>query len=609
MRRLFESMYRQERGRAWNRCPADRFMPRDSRLDQVVHTDTRFTFSPYSSLEAWERRKKQLRSQILIASGLFPEPVRCDLAPHVFDETVHGDFRTAKFTINSYPGFEVTGNLFIPHGAPRPAEGYPAILNPHGHWDSGRLEHSTMCSVIARCVNFAKMGFVAVSYDMVGYEDSLQVSHSFGLQEGLEQWGISGFGLQLWNSLRVLDFVCGLAYVNADKIGCTGASGGGTQAFMLAAVDDRIRALAPVNMVSLLMQGGCSCENAPLLRAGTNNLELAAMAAPRPMLLVGSSGDWTKDLLSVDAPAIRSVYALYGKQDRLEAFFHSAEHNYNYIARHVVYGFFLRQFMDQDQEWTEQPADIDPGALRLYPDDKLPGDKAIRDDRQLAQAIVAARREAFAGFWDSRPDAEAELKSALAYVLNLREHSVQAVTHDQRTEGDSSLTRGFLDAGGGERIPFAHFKASGEAAERVQLIIARNGIREAMERFSIRDDADVFVVEPFLWGSWQSPAAQAGRNWTRAEFFTAFNYADDVLRINDVYSALLYLRGQYKEINILAEGAAACLVCALSAFAPEASPYAAHGLGALYLPLVQGLGGEQLMERLLKSREAGDRSV
>ena len=74
-----------------------------------------------------------------------------------------------------------------------------------------------------------------------------------------------------------------LPEVDGQRLAVTGASGGGTQTFLLAAVDDRVHAAAPVNMVSFIMQGGCPCENAPGLRVGTSNVEIAAMMAPRPM--------------------------------------------------------------------------------------------------------------------------------------------------------------------------------------------------------------------------------------------------------------------------------------------------------------------------------------
>ena len=149
------------------------------------------------------------------------------------------------------------------------------------------------------------------TYDMVGYNDSRQLPHTFGGQrENL--WGLSLAGLQLWNSIRALDFLQSLPLRRrATRIGVTGASGGGTQTFLLAAVDDRVAVAAPVNMISLHMQGGCLCENQPGLRLDTTNVEIAATIAPRPLLMVSATGDWTTNTMELEYPAVRALYALF----------------------------------------------------------------------------------------------------------------------------------------------------------------------------------------------------------------------------------------------------------------------------------------------------------
>ena len=125
-------------------------------------------------------------------------------------------------------------------------------------------------------------------------------------------WGLSIAGLQLWSGIRGLDFLETLAYVRRDALGATGASGGGTQTFLLAAVDERVKAAVPVNMISLHMQGGCLCENLPGLRLDTNNVEIAATIAPRPLLMISASGDWTTNTMEREYPAVRALYSLVG---------------------------------------------------------------------------------------------------------------------------------------------------------------------------------------------------------------------------------------------------------------------------------------------------------
>ena len=216
----------------------------------------------YRDREEWLQRKESLRKQILVAAGLWPQPQKTPLNSQIFDRLDRDGYSIEKAYFESYPGFFVTGNLYRPIGKTGP---FPGVLSPHGHWAYGRLENSELCSVPARCINLAKQGYVVFSYDMVGYNDSQQVDHRY-LKEREELWGFGSLGLHLWNSIRCVDFLESLPEVDKARLGCTGASGGGTQTFLLTAVDDRIAVSAPVNMISAHMQGGDVCENAPNLK-------------------------------------------------------------------------------------------------------------------------------------------------------------------------------------------------------------------------------------------------------------------------------------------------------------------------------------------------------
>jgi hypothetical protein len=122
----------------------------------------------------------------------------------------------------------------------------------------------------------------------------------FGTNDIDQLWGISLMGLQLWDSIKALDFLISLPYVDKSRIGCTGASGGGTQTFMLGAVDDRLAVLAPTVMVLPFNAGCCSCENMPGLRIEYSNMEIAAVPAPKPQIFIAAKGDWTKTFMTIE---------------------------------------------------------------------------------------------------------------------------------------------------------------------------------------------------------------------------------------------------------------------------------------------------------------------
>jgi dienelactone hydrolase len=369
------------------------------------------TFQPpsYTSAEAWKRRAAYLREHILVSAGLFPMPERSPLSPRIFGEIKKTDYTVSKVYFESLPGFFVTGNLYRPIGQGP----FPAILTPHGHWAYGRLENTTLNSVPGRAINLARQGYVVFTHDMVGYGDSQQLPHTFGgRRENL--WGLSLAGLQVWNTIRAMDFLEDLPYVRRDAIGVTGESGGGTQTFLLAAVDDRVAVAAPVNMISLHMQGGCLCENPPGLRLDTTNVEIAATIAPRPLLMIAASGDWTKNTLEQEYPAVRRIYSLLDAPDRVHAVRMDAEHNYNRESREAMYAWMARwlQKAPPDTKRPERSFTADaPADLMVFHQRPLPGN-AITAAELTFNWIEAARRQLAAM---SQEDARKALRHVLGY--------------------------------------------------------------------------------------------------------------------------------------------------------------------------------------------------
>ena len=370
------------------------------------------TFAPPNeiSLEAWKVRAAHLRERILASAGLSPMPAKGPLNTVVFGEVPHKEYTVSKVYFESLPGFYVTGNLYRPMGTGP----FPAILSPHGHWAYGRLENSDLASVPGRAINLAQQGFVVFTYDMIGYNDSRQLTHTFGgARENL--WGLSLAGLQLWNSIRGLDFLESLSYVRRDAIGATGASGGGTQVFLLAAVDDRVAVAAPVNMISLRMQGGCLCENMPNLRLDTTNVEIASVIAPRPLLMVSATGDWTSNTLEREYPAVKRVYALFGAEERVHGVRFEAPHNYNRNSREAMYSWMARwlQQAAPDTRRTERNFTPDPLAdVLVFHQRALP--RGAQRSEQITEGWIAAARQQ----WQTAgPEAlQRSLRHALAYA-------------------------------------------------------------------------------------------------------------------------------------------------------------------------------------------------
>ncbi|GAA4312347.1 alpha/beta hydrolase family protein [Compostibacter hankyongensis] len=330
---------------------------RDERLLTMRGIDNIYQMPAYS-LEDWKARKQYLREHILVCAGLWPMPEKTPLHPKYYYTKDHGDYIVRTVTLETHPGFFLGANIYEPKGKGP----FPAILCPHGHFEYGRLTNDSITSIPGRCINFARQGYVVMAYDMAGYNDTRQVTHRFADDSISGLYGINLLGLQLWNSIRAMDFLFSLPEVDTSRTAITGASGGGTQAFLFTAVDDRFQVAAPVNMVSDHMQGGDLCENAPGLRVNTFNVEIASMTAPKPLLLVSDTHDWTQNTRQTILPMVRSVYQLYGATDKLKNAHFDYPHNYNKASREAVYQWFGRWLLHENDstKFREKPFTPDP---------------------------------------------------------------------------------------------------------------------------------------------------------------------------------------------------------------------------------------------------------
>jgi len=345
----------------------------DGRLGELLGEEGDFLFEPYASKEEWLQRRKRVRSILQVSLGLWPTPTRTPLRPIVHGRREFDGYTIEKVILESAPGFYLTGNLYRPHPS-RSNEKHAAVLSPHGHFPGGRFidegalavrkkiaagaerfEMGGRSFMQSRCVQLARMGCVVFHYDMVGYGDSVQipldVAHRFsGLRRTFTQAPKNGFysaraeqqmfnpmGLHVWSSQRALDFLVDLPDVDPDRVAVTGGSGGGTQTFMLCAVDDRPLVSVPVVILSATRQGGCTCENISALRWGTYNLEFAALHAPKPQLLI-SADDASRTMAERGFPELRDHYRLLGSESRIahESLLHFP-HNYNYVSRTAMY--------------------------------------------------------------------------------------------------------------------------------------------------------------------------------------------------------------------------------------------------------------------------------
>ncbi|MBP9003412.1 MAG: acetylxylan esterase [Candidatus Hydrogenedentes bacterium] len=529
----------------------------DSRLTQRRHTDTVYTM-PHYNLETWQSAAETIRRRMLVGCGLV-DGWQESSSPVVVRDRVaaHDDYIVEKIRFEVFPGFWGTGNLYLPAQGKGP---WPAILNPHGHWAHGRLEHSDSCSVPARCITFARMGAIALSIDMVGYNDSCQFNTHRWANETEKLWGIHPFALQLMTSLRAIDALRHLPEVDPERIGCTGASGGGTQTFALYTVDDRVRVAAPVNMISSTMQGGCVCENAPLIRLDHSNMEIGAMMAPRPLLMVAATGDWTRETPRVEFPAIRSIYDLFNARDNVESVQFNYGHNYNLDSRNAVYRFFGKHLIDPGKDWSnfqESPCQPEPeNALRLFPDGKPPKDWA--DGRTLIERMIELRAKSVETRLAGNPaDLSARWREPLRDTFaGARAPEVNEVRGDRLDRAVSTswtVERWMIGrVGVGDRVPvLLYYTDPPDPRDTVILVDGRDkksfldsaGQPGPLVTALLEAGRAVMLVDPFLTGEYHAPNAPTRRQLVGA-FLDTFEPTDTACRVQDILTAAAFARSR-----------------------------------------------------------------
>lgn len=346
---------------------------RRSEAEGKKHLDE--LLAAYPTAAAFSKRKIELKACIASALGISSSAKRTPLNPVFRKKVVMDGYTVENVMFESIPGYYVTGTLY------RPAKGkgpFPVVLNPHGHFfneqnpslatDSGRYR----ADMQIRCASLAKMGAIALSYDMYGWGES----ELFTGDPAFHETGFAA-SIQTWNSIRAIDFLLSLPNADPSRVAVTGASGGGTQTILAAALDDRVTVTVPAVMVSSAFYGGCPCESGLPIHGEcnghrTNNTEIAAMIAPRPMLLLSDGDDWTRSVPGTDFPYLQKIYGMYGKQENVESvYLPNDKHDYGITKREPAYRFLAKHLGLNLAAITKKDGTIDESKITIQPNADL----------------------------------------------------------------------------------------------------------------------------------------------------------------------------------------------------------------------------------------------
>lgn len=316
----------------------------------------------YDNKDDWNLRKSKLKT-CLIEALRFSELTKSpDSEIILTNKRSYKDYTVENFALETLPGIYVFGSIYRPNKLKKK---HPIMLNPNGHFGNGRYRPDQQY----RCATQARLGMIAVSWDLFAWGESLLQFESTMHRMSAAQ------SIQTLNTIRILDYLLSLKYTDSSRIGITGGSGGGSMAMMISAIDDRITLSVPVVMLSSHFSGGCPCESGmPTHLCGnrTNNAELAAMFAPKPQLLVSDGNDWSYTVPELEFPFIQRTYAFYGAESSVEyAHFPQEGHDYGFSKRNVMYRFVAKHFNLDINQILDKDGTIDESQVVIEDESKM----------------------------------------------------------------------------------------------------------------------------------------------------------------------------------------------------------------------------------------------
>lgn len=347
----------------------------------------------YHDVPTWEKRKDSLRAALYKALDLYPLPAKPNSKPIITAERIYKGYSVQNIAIEILPGLYINGSLYKPlHIKGK----IPIMLSPDGHWAQQRYRAD--CQI--RCATLARMGCMAYSYDLFAWGESLLQFKSEDHRTSIAQV------VQTLGAIRILDYVLSLKETDPARVGISGGSGGGSHTVLMAALDPRIKLSAPVVSVSSYFFGGCPCESGmPIFfcAGGTDNVELAAMAAPHPQLLISDGKDWTAHMPEHDFPYLQKMYGYYGKTNLVENVHLPNEgHDYGPSKRKALYAFVAKNFHLDIRKIEDKSGNIDESEVTVEKEpimyvfgdhgQSLPKD-AIMGYNNLLKVFASAPRE------------------------------------------------------------------------------------------------------------------------------------------------------------------------------------------------------------------------
>ncbi|MEM3407795.1 MAG: prolyl oligopeptidase family serine peptidase [Nitrososphaerota archaeon] len=304
------------------------------------------------NIEEWKCMKDNIKEKLLKSLGLLPLPERKELKIEKTGILKKDDYHIEKIVFEAWPKIKVTGHLYVPEKASFPA---PAILYACGHWlENGKFEPD----IQACCIGLAKLGFVVFVIDPIGQGERGPRWYDHGHLEILLV-GLSQAGFSVWEHIRAIDLLSSLDIVDPNKIGMTGASGGGLYTLYTSAIDERIKVSVPVCYITSFLpflksmrganwNGGIDlCNQVPNIISYADTYETVGLLAPRPCMIITASKDpqFTPQAAKDVYDKASMIYDLYKEKNKIALVEVDSVHGYCKEMREAAYGWFMKWLM------------------------------------------------------------------------------------------------------------------------------------------------------------------------------------------------------------------------------------------------------------------------
>ena len=320
--------------------------------------------SLYHNKEQWEARRDSLRREVrqrleldafLDSCVTVPDGSPSGKRPVILSKIrKHDGYTTQNICIELTPGQHLFGTIY----ASTKKGKHALIVCPDGHWPYRYRKDEQQ-----RLGTLARMGAVCVDFDLYGWGESEkevgEAAHHTSRAHVYQ--AACGYILLDWMLKNRKD-------INPERVGVMGGSGGGTHTVLLSLLDERVTASAPVVHLASHFDGGCPCESGmpvQLSAGGTCEPELAAVIAPKPLLIVSDGGDWTSTVPTLEFPYLQRIYGFYGAQEKVRnVHLPNERHDFRENKRKAVYDFFIDVFgLDRTM--------LDESKITIEPDDAL----------------------------------------------------------------------------------------------------------------------------------------------------------------------------------------------------------------------------------------------